>query len=160
MDIIQRFCYMFIPRRQRQCSIDAGEETLSQLREFEKRAADFQELSRKDEHDPTVIELLVNSGVARSFWLHDSPDVSVARTVFSDGAYFGDHVHDQFEAWVVYRGHLNVTVDGVRVDRPDKRVYFVYPGSVHSVEAVGETEVIVTTVPRSDAFPSGPNMNG
>ena len=137
------------------CSLANSADTIQRLKELERRI-DFSALSRPRPADPTVVDLLVEVGVAEARWLYDDEGVSCARTILRDGAYLPDHTHDQTEAWVVYRGYLEVIVDGERVDRPGKIAYYVHPGSVHSVRAVGDTEVIVIAVPRSDSFPRGP----
>jgi len=130
--------------------------TLERLREINRRL-DFSQHSRKRPADPTVVDLLTTHGEALCFWLYDSPGTSVARVSFDDGAYFPDHTHEQFECWVVYEGYLEVTVVEARIDRPGRIVYYVYPGSRHSVKAIGKTEVIVIAIPRSDSFPRGPD---
>lgn len=144
--------------RPKECKAPEAIETIERLKALES-ALDFRNFSAARAADPTIVDLLVKSGAAESHWLYDAPEISVARTVFADGAELPGHVHEQFEAWVVFKGYLEVTIDGARVDAIGKRVFYVYPGSVHSVRAIGETEIIVVSIPRSDNFPRQATRN-
>lgn len=150
--IVQRFV------NPKQCNLKEGIETLDRLKELT-NALDFSTLAMARSDDPTVVDLRVESGSAQCIWVYDTPKVSVARAVFEDGTFLKNHTHKQFEAWVIYSGYLEVVVDGVRVDNPKKIVYYVYPGSEHSVRAIGETEIIVISVPRSPDFPHWPELD-
>lgn len=154
--LVERFVRKY---RHPACSMPAGSLAIAKLRELD-RELDFKHFARTQVGDPTIVDLLVRDGAARSYWLYDCPEVSVARTVFTDGAHFQEHTHDQIECWIVYKGYLQVTIDGIRVDSPEKRSYYVYPGSLHSVTAIGETEIIVVSIPRSPEFPRGPEQYG
>lgn len=117
------------------------------------RRLDFAEFVTPTD-DPSIILLDSEVGHIVSYGLYRSEgEISVARTTFTKGSHFPNHTHDQCEVFVIYKGYLEVTVEGKRVDKKGRRIYYVMPGQKHEVTATEDTKVIVITIPHSEEFP-------
>jgi quercetin dioxygenase-like cupin family protein len=79
--------------------------------------------------------------------------VGVQRAVMTAGAVFPEHVHEEYECLVVYRGELRVVMSGVSTIVTAPGVACIPAGVAHLVIAPVETHMIATTIPIAPGYP-------
>ena len=100
----------------------------------------------------------VSTHAGRAFirGLLKTDDIAVSDNYSSLGTVYKPHQHPGHEILVVYKGYIDLVVDGehIRVNEGGKPYYFDATKE-HSAVFPGETEYIAITIPGDDGWPEG-----
>lgn len=113
------------------------------------------ELTERLSPSPTVQEYIFESGMAVANGLLKIPKVAIATMHLSGGAEFPRHKHDCIEFVIVYDGEVVVGCDeeGHRLKVGD--IFKIAAGTGHTCRSVGDSSIVVITVPADIDYPSG-----
>jgi quercetin dioxygenase-like cupin family protein len=93
-------------------------------------------------------------GTSISWNLLNQPEISCARWYNSNGTEYPAHTHEQREWLIVYKGSINVTVDGQDEVRllPGMSMT-IEPNVKHSAQVLEDCWFIAIAVPKSEDWP-------
>lgn len=80
--------------------------------------------------------------------------VAVQRVFMSAGTVVPSHMHKEVELGLVYRGKLEIDVDGKKSTIGVGDYVYLKPHEPHSAVAVEDTWMIFTTVPAGEGYPN------
>lgn len=99
------------------------------------------------------IEYEVPSGTCIGFGLLNQKEVSVQKVVMTEGCNFPYHEHTSFEILVIFKGKLEVEIDGEKsILTIGDKVRFDKE-TPHAAHALEETWMIAISIPKDDGYP-------
>jgi len=106
-------------------------------------------------HDCGVEYQPVGDGEITGYYLFNKPEVSVQRVFMAKGTKFPNHFHPSIEYGVVYKGKMEVLVDGkVKVYSTGDCMIF-QSNQEHSGKAIEDCWVVFIAVPAAEGYPNG-----
>jgi quercetin dioxygenase-like cupin family protein len=104
-----------------------------------------------------VMNLVVETGKARTEWVYEDMNISIAKTTCDAGTIFDRHYHPELETILVLEGALSITMfigkDVVcRIIKPHTTIEFM-PMLHHAASCLEKTIFIACTMPYSPNFP-------
>lgn len=86
--------------------------------------------------------------------LHDH-DCAVQKYFATANSVFPEHIHDEWEYFIVIRGEGTIVIDGKESTFKAKDCIVIEPGQTHLWRYDTPVEMIAVTIPASRGFPSG-----
>jgi len=106
-------------------------------------------------HDCGIEYQPVGDGEITGYYLFNKPEVSVQRIFMSKGTKFPNHSHPSIEYGVVYKGEVELLVDGkVTISSSGDCIVFK-PNQAHSGRALADCWVVFIAVPATEGYPNG-----
>ena len=103
---------------------------------------------------PAVIEYEVEKGMSMAHSLLSKPDVGVMDLFLSKGTEFPTHQHLDEQEWgMIYKGSVEMEMDGDTKILTVGDFVWIKKGSVHSGVALEDTKMIAISIPRTDGYP-------
>lgn len=135
----------------KECGLGKSSEGIRQLKVMTK-AMDFSEISK---NFGKTVEMKMDKGTSYMVGLMKEDVIAVARNFASKGALFPEHQHEEWEMLVVYKGVMELLVDGKLKVLNEKDFYYLLPRTRHSAKFTEECHFLAITIPGAKAWPDG-----
>ena len=144
---------MFL-RKTKSCDLGKPSEGIRKLKLLTKEM-DFAEISTSF---GKTVEVDMEKGISYMVGLMKESTIAVARHYASAESVFPKHQHAEWELLLVYKGVMNLYIEGKeRTKRTlyEKDFYYILPHTVHYAEFPEECRFLAITIPGADAWPDG-----
>lgn len=105
----------------------------------------------------TIIEYEPVKGVAIGFGLYNNKSekhsVAVMRVIMSAGTIYPEHVHEEKEYGIVFKGHMKITMNGTTQDIYKGDMVYIPSNVPHIAETPVDSEIIFITIPSGKGYP-------
>lgn len=101
-------------------------------------------------------EYKMKEGECFAWFIHRSGnDIAIHRWFNSKGTHFPEHTHQEKEWVIVYKGSMELTVNGINRTLKAGDSYYAEPYTIHSAYFNEDCRYITITIPSSKEFPNG-----
>jgi quercetin dioxygenase-like cupin family protein len=98
-------------------------------------------------------KIITDDGVAMTMGLLKNKDVAIANTFLQKGCKYPLHKHNQIECLGVYKGEMNLVLEGKDNILKQGDIICIKPNERHSAYAIQDTYLWAVTMPAAYEFP-------